>query len=134
MSYKTVWKLCCEEDGKLVSAIAYTEGYKLEYEIGESTKPKVGLLFAFKTKRDAYVSRPGIEHNSIIVKCKARISQRKVPERVSWFEDRFSYWKVILKGKAFMGNGRYMPEGTIFCTEVIPIEIDNGVDLKGEKK
>lgn len=131
MSYKIVWKLCDTEGHpnsgyKLVSAVAYSEGTKLEYKIGESTKPRVGLLFAFKTKKDALKSRPSINCAAIIVKCRARISRRPVPEKVAHFEYHHEYWNAVFGKIPRYTNGyRSMPPGTLFCTEVIPIEIDN---------
>jgi len=126
MSYKIVWKLCDMEDGKLVSAVAYTEEMKLEYKIGGSTKPKVGLMFAFKTKEYAFNGKNTINNYSVVVKCKARISKIPVPDKVAFFEYYNEYWNAVFRKIPNYSSGwRSMPPGTLFCTEIIPIEIDD---------
>lgn len=125
MSYKTVWKLCAEERGQLVSAVAYAEDSKVVYKIGEVTKPKIGLLFAFDTKENAYWGKYVVNYQSKIVKCKAKISKRHVPVFVSHYENRWAFWNYIIKKVRYPEPDRTMPKGTIFCTEVIPIEIDD---------
>jgi hypothetical protein len=88
------------------------------------------LLFAFETKEDAFKGKTAINYNSIVVKCKGRISRRPVPEYVAFYDYYKEYWDCLFGkvNREYSNSRREIPSGTVFCTEIIPIKVDNKRD------
>ena len=122
---KIVYKVVKPSDGrygdrfKSINSIDSIK-YCLSYKIGERTTAKVGSLFVFEKYEDAVSFRSRI--GSIILKCETdKISKPTFeflptkPRNIKRFwtdpssNSHLAVWEV--------------PEGTVFCDYVIPIEL-----------
>jgi hypothetical protein len=128
--YKVVSKT--DKPGKFKSCLIHNPHLCLDYETGKTTRPMIGCILAFAFINQAQGFARGVisSKDSIILKCKARVSERAI---VSEHMINFNYLNgltghdLALEGWMYTKrNGdlaNLWPTGTVYCNELTPLEI-----------
>jgi len=132
-----VYKVCRVEEGNWVSYQVHDiPRLVVKYALNKTTKPKVGLLFAFKTINDA---KSWCSDDGVILECEGTVEKRLLRGRANFCAPNDiakrmfmplmkTWWNWFLYGngvpekiKPFY-RGWSCPEGTFLCSEITPIK------------
>lgn len=120
-------------DDQLVSCYA-PNSLQVFYKVGEKSFPKVGRLFCFKNlvSAEKFVKEMCFFTGASILLCETNSVDfltdiDKIPQGSCGQDYEYSYnifWKSPQIWKE-NHNGNPIPEGTVFCDYVIPLEVIN---------
>jgi len=122
-----VYKLVRVRDGQYISAVIDRDELRLTYRIGEATRPKEPTrIFAFEEENQA--RRFGMSNSVVrlnghaaILKCKAVMAEgRPVTAMADHSVAAIMRWWRVAK---FSGSDFNVPDGTVWCEEVEPVEV-----------
>lgn len=129
MEKKIVYKLVGKTQRGNFISIAVSPPWTRRYAIGKPTYPRTGAVFAFSTLDAAENWRLA---NQLILRCEALggtfipESQARVPSLKRFYT---AFWKEIFQCRhndpdiVSRSDSWPIPEGTILCEAVIPVEV-----------
>ena len=102
---------------KYCSCIVFDMDCAVSYEIGRTTKPKIGKLFAFNSFTHAKSFK---NPTQVILECKAKnvVFEDRIALNISDSSVK-KFWKL---GRSWILTGR-APNGTVVCDSITPIKI-----------
>jgi len=135
-----VYKVCKIERGNWVSYQVHDMPRLVAtYSLGKTTKPKVGLLFAFNTIDSAKNWNGVNDDDSVILECEGEVEKKLLRGRQNFcapndapigsiFKSYMTIWwdwflygnGVPEKIKPFYRGGT-CPKGTVLCSKITPI-------------
>lgn len=102
--------------------------YGVRYDPNKVSTPRVGFLYAFRTREDAieYVNthlrstylRSG---NIVILECNAVVTRHRIHRVCMSSSDRFPEFWEMKKLYRDSDYSRIAPKGTVYCREITPI-------------
>ena len=111
----------------LVEIATGCDSLALPYEIGKTTRPRFGLLFAFATKANAEAAYASCSCTTL--RCKATGVRR--PPKIDFpfphlflcdDEQKKALWAKLLKGEELDDPNQH-PKGTLWCSSITPLEV-----------
>lgn len=117
-----VYKVVRPIDGKHFSAMNLETEWSLEYNVGQTTYPKIGSLFAFETLEDAEIWVYGLWLHDYLTIWDAWANTKRGfmimaynPEDYEIFWNKFVYKQTVWRA----GKIGETPKGTTLCDSII---------------
>ncbi len=121
-----VYKVVKEDKKGMHSAKVLRGSYFFRrYNIGKTTKKRVGPLFAFEDYDSAHTFRCGNEEivQCDAVKCKTDIPARRSTINCCSFKQQQYLFKSFWLGKSTSFDTWLVPDGTVLCDELTPLSV-----------
>ena len=112
---------------KFTSAAVTTKRWMLNYELGKTTRPKKGYIFAFDTLQHARLWRDSINGNLYTIIESEAIIADAGPVSIAVFLSN-NKLEEFWDGQRPYGSTEYNtpPQGTVWCSELTPIRVIEG--------
>jgi hypothetical protein len=134
---KTVFKVVREHKQKFVSAVVKDPDWQLQYEVGYTTTPELGMIYCFKQKSDAESWVNNIIPNSDFPKGKYHVLECEPRGRIghvaiaTWYKNITSgFWHAyneMVKNHRSRWNVPHStsstPWGTVLCQSITPKDV-----------
>ena len=119
--FKTYWKVVGKTRHRSLESISLDLAIRLKYRIGRITKPKIGKIFCFRTRKNAREFKIGGE---ILLKVLA--PEGYVTNFIPCGINYKNTWERYKKDPdAKFGEAQRVPNGTVLVDYVKPIEISH---------
>lgn len=126
-----VYKAVIWEENEYHSAVAYAVGWMLTYHLGKQLTPKVGMIYAFSSLKDAkqWMSNGARwdQDNVAILECEAEgVIRKPVITEWAWSSKFSAFWEEYnkaVKRHRKRPPSLSVPKGTVMCKSVTPKRI-----------